>query len=183
MNKELQHLLKEVRDLLNGDVSRDKDEIHSKLTGVYLYLEEYMEKDKRKVVEEYNKTVEMAKEAGVKSIRAYKMPVEEVEEKEKLRKREIDSSTEKADQLAMKILDKSRTLKKKSEAFGNMVEISKGILDTISSSVRKNVYQVQKGVDALEQSSWWSFNTSTLITIALFVIILFVFMYLFIRKS
>ncbi|KAI5186266.1 hypothetical protein NEHOM01_1355 [Nematocida homosporus] len=182
MNQELLHLLNETQELLNTPTTSDKDEIQSKIAALYLYISEEKSDKLDEIIEKYNELVDKAKQFGIKRIKKHR-PKEVIQEKEELKERKTKQSKEEAEKLAMKILEKSKTLKEKSESFGNMVEISKDVLEKVSHSVRKNVTQVQKGVNALETKPWWSFGTLDIITTIGFVIAIFIIMYVFIRAS
>ncbi|KAI5172083.1 hypothetical protein NEFER03_1328 [Nematocida sp. LUAm3] len=178
MNKDLLHLLEETKELLKED-EKEVDEIQSKIIAMSLYLDEYSEEDKEHLVEEYNRLVEEAKEAGVTRIKRYNLKKKEVKEEEKTKKREVKEE----DEIARNILEKSRLLKKKSESFGSMVDVSKDYVDTISGSVRKNVHNVEKGVGSLEKREIFSITTSGLIFIMGIVVLVFILMYALIRIS
>ncbi|OAG29663.1 hypothetical protein NEDG_00796 [Nematocida displodere] len=180
MKKEIQNLLEEVKALLDMHPECDPDDIHSKIVGIYLSLDAYTESDKNAKIKEYNEVVDRATEAGIQKIRKYQVktpPKEETRQKQ----RGEEHSTEEADRLALSILEHSKTLKKKTESFGSMVDISKDLLDKTTNSVRKNVHNVEKGMETLERKHWWSFGAvDTLVTVFI-VVLVFIFMYIFIR--
>jgi len=181
MSREFENLLRETQELARSKRAVDKEKLHSKILALYMYLERG-ERKNHKYVEEYNKLAEECKEKEIRGIKLYKNRDVE-EEKEIARKREDVKKAERTEQIAASILEHSRTLKKKTEAFGAMVDISKDLVEKVAASVRKNVYSVEKGVEQLEKRHWWSFTTRNTVAMVIFVIIVFIFMYFFIRIS
>ncbi|KAI5166914.1 hypothetical protein NEIG_01493 [Nematocida sp. ERTm5] len=183
MTKEIQLLLKETKTLLQRKHLEDNDNIHSKLLGLYLYLHEYTESDRESLVNEYNELVDKATGAGISKLKKIKI-IENIKKTEsiKIKKREeIVKGDEQSEKLAMSILDHSKILKKKAENFGQMLENSKKFVDNVSTGVRDNVKQVQKGVLSLESKEWYNLSTGQVILLLLFVILIFIIMYFIIR--
>ncbi|KAI5191361.1 hypothetical protein NECID01_1430 [Nematocida sp. AWRm77] len=174
-------LLKETQDLLETPERASTDDLHSKVLGLFVYLDR-MPEPGAQLVDAYNVLADRCKQLGVRGIKRYR-PKEKKSpyEKEELRQRESTEIQAESEKLAQSILEHSKTLKKKTEAFGNMVDLSKNLLDTVTTGVRKNVHYVEKGVDTLTKKEWYSFSTTQTIGIVLLVLLVFCAMYLFIR--
>ncbi|KAH9386529.1 uncharacterized protein NEMAJ01_1425 [Nematocida major] len=179
MLKEIHFLLKETHALLDKNSPEQKDDIHSKIVGIYLTLQEYTKEDREVLIEKYNELVDRGKAAGISKIKkiAAIRPVETTSTK----KREPAGNDAKSEKIAASILDHSKTLKKKVESFGQMLENSKSSVDAVSSRVRENVKHVQKGVSSLENKEWYSLSTGQVALLLVMVLLAFVVMYLLIR--
>lgn len=181
MEAEFLTLLSETKEALAGEGEKDQDDLHSKVLGLYTYLDAGTVRDAA-LIDEYNAIVEECRALGLRRIRRYAVKKQAAEHEEG-RRREQTASSEEAEKLGRAILEHSRTLKKKSEAFGTMLDLSKGLLDTVTAGVRKNVHHVEKGLETLEKKEWYAFGTRQTIGLVLLVVLVFCAMYCFIRLS
>lgn len=178
MSKEIHLLLKETKKLLDKKDREDKDDIHSKIVGLFLYLQDYAEADRDSIIEQYNLLVDRGKEAGISKI---KKVIKKATESSSIKQREKVANDENTEKLAASILDHSKTLKKKAESFGQMLENSKAFVENVSAGVRENVKQVQKGVLSLEGKDWYNLSTAQVVFLLVLVLLIFMFMYFLIR--
>lgn len=188
MLKEITLLLKETKDLLDNYTEEKKDNLHSKITAIYLYLQEYTGETRDALVKEYNLLVEKGKELGISKIKRIHAPKESITsgkrvsaESENIKKREDQATDPNKEKMAASILDHSKILKKKAESFGQMVENSKNFVDKVSTGMKENVKQVQKGVSSLEHTEWYSLSTGQAIFLLLSALFIFIIMYGLIR--
>lgn len=187
MLKEVNTILQETKELLEIkdplDASRE-EEIQNRIIAMYLSLIKDNESEHADLIEEYNRVIKKASRQGVHKIKKYSIHnIPSPIEREEIKKREDETgnTTEETDTIALSVLEYSKTLKKKTEAFGNMLGISKGILETASGTLRKNVHAIEKGIELLEKKAWYSFGTLDMLWIIFLVIFIFICMYLFIR--
>ncbi|KAI5162967.1 hypothetical protein NEAUS04_1277 [Nematocida ausubeli] len=178
MAKDIHLLLKETKKLLERKDPEDKDDIHSQLVGLYLYLQEYNEEDRESLVAAYNELVDRGLSAGISKL---KKIIKKASEVVKIKKREEPEENAETQKLTASILDHSKTLKKKAESFGQMLENSKSFVENVSAGVRENVKQVEKGVHAMDSKEWYNLSTSQLVFLLGIVLLIFILMYVVIR--
>ncbi|KAI5189723.1 hypothetical protein NEMIN01_0676 [Nematocida minor] len=183
MSQEISLLLKETERLLDKNSAEDKDEIHSKLVGLYLSLQEYAEEGKDAFVDQYNLLVDRGKTAGISKIKRIIKKAAEKKETSNVKKRETVENNQNTERIAASILEQSKTLKMKAESFGQMLENSKSFVEKVSSGVRENVKQVQKSVLALENKEWYSLTTGQVVFLLIAALLIFIFMYFLIRVA
>ncbi|KAI5181815.1 hypothetical protein NEOKW01_1973 [Nematocida sp. AWRm80] len=182
MDQKIKQLLKETNNTLKIHNIDDNSSIHSKILALFMYLKKYHGENRTELVKEYNKIVESALEKGVEKIKKIEVK-EDIEEKNELKERKEENTKEDETRITSSILEHSKTLKQRTESFGSMLEMSKGFLEKVTGSVQKNVSEIEKNVSVLDSKPWWSFDTTGMLSIIVFVIVAFILIYALIRSS